>query len=425
MTSHIERLPVELFELIAACLDLSSYKSLRLASKKTRFLIHSRFVEHAFSRLKTTLGSPSLDRLVNVARLPYLRGAVKVLQIQLLTSNDYHALAAISRVGRYPPPKRFPRIPGIQDRHIKEESATFEYVVKSKYPTRLFDDLVRALRGFTSLTVVHFHPRESQLTRRRDLVLEDDHLFRSRCFEVVIDAIVHSHVRLSELRMAKCRRGSALHKEAILPLSALQIPAQTLQALQYCFSNLQVLTISALTVYEDVSGIPGWQKGIANILATAPKLKSLTLSLDRSNYVVSIIENMVSSCAPLELEALQLLFCAVRADDLVTIIRSQSATLQRVLFSDLRLSNGNWSSILLALKECEKLEHLRLCSQSDEEHPVRRLDVTRGNRAMTDMLDELIATYSDVSASQNNGFVETYHVAGLSLARSSTTVLGE
>ena len=86
MTSQIERLPVELFELVAASLELLSCKNLRLTSQRLRFLIHPLFVECAFSRLKTTLGSPSLGRLVNVSRCENLRGAVKVLQIQLLTS---------------------------------------------------------------------------------------------------------------------------------------------------------------------------------------------------------------------------------------------------------------------------------------------------------------------------------------------------
>jgi hypothetical protein len=428
MTSRLERLPVELFEFIAVHLDLSAYKSLRLVSHRSRFLIHSLFVELAFSRLKTTLGSPSLRRLVNVAQSPHLHNAVKVIQIQLLTSSDYHVLAAISRVGRYPPPKRFPSIPGIQDKHIKEEAPTFAYVVQSKYPNQLYEGLVRALRGFTNLTAIHFHPRGSQITESRDLLSKDDCIFRSKCFQVVIDAIIHSEVRLSEFRMAKCKRGTALHKEAILPFSTLQLPAQSLKALHHRFSHLKVLTISALTVYDDVSRIHGWQNGIANIIATAPKLKSFTLSLDRSNYVAAIIHNMIASFRSLELEILQLMFCALHGDDLVAIVKSQSATLRRAVFSDLRLMTGTWPSVLHALKECERLEHVRLSSLSGVEHPIRRLDVSRENRAMMDMLDELIVT-CDIRAvvpnPQGSGFVETHHHTALSLARISTTIPSE
>jgi len=428
MTSHLERLPVELFELVAATLNLSSHKSLRLASKRCRFLTHSVFVERAFSRLKTTLGPPSLNRLINVAQSPHFRGSVKVLQIQLLTSAEYSVLAAISRVGRFPPPKRFPRVPGIQDKDIKDEAPTFTYVVESEYPTRLYDGLVRALRDFTNLTAVHFHPRGSQLAESSSLLSATDRLFRSRCFQVVVDAIVNSEVRLNEFRMAKCKRGTALHKEAILPFSALQIPTQSLRTLHYRFSHLKVLTLSALSRNDDLSRTPGWQNGVGNIIATAPKLKSFTMSLDRTNYAAAIVHHMVASCACLKLEVLQLMFCALHGNDLVAIIRSQSTTLRRAVFSDLRLVTGTWSSVLHALKECGNLEHLRFSSHSGAEHPVRRLDVARGHRTMTDMVDEFIAVFdttAGASNSQESGFVDPHHHAGLSLARASTTVPSE
>ncbi|KAG9190859.1 EEF1A lysine methyltransferase 2 [Alternaria panax] len=433
MASRIERLPVELFELIAASLELPSYKTLRLASQRLCFLLHSLFVERAFSRLSTTLGSPSLDRLLSVSRCENLRGAVKVLQIQLLTSSDYHTLAAISRVGRFPPPKRFPRVPGIKDRHIHDEATTLKYVLESTYPTRLYDGLVRALRGFTNLEAVHFYPSNDQPTgRRRRLISEDDRLFRSRCFQVVIDAIVQAHVRLLEFRMAKCRRGTVLHKEAALPFSVLHMPAESLQALCHCFSHLQTLTVSVLTVSDDVSRLTGWQKWLVSIVATAPRLRSLTLSLDRSAYVASAIRNLVSSCTLLELEILQLMFCALHGDDLATIIKNHSTTLRRAIFSDLRLVTGSWSSILHALKECKKLEYVRLSSLSEEHHPIQRLDIRRHNHAMAAMLEEIIVSYDtqgDNSASQSSGFVEPHHITGLSLANLreglSTTVPSE
>jgi hypothetical protein len=428
MTSQIERLPVELFELVAASLELLSCKNLRLTSQRLRFLIHPLFVECAFSRLKTTLGSPSLGRLVNVSRCENLRGAVKVLQIQLLTSSDYHTLAAISRVGRFPPPKRFPRVPGIQDRHVHDEATTLKYVLESRYPTRLYDSLVKALRGFTNLEAVHFYPRNDQPAACRRLISEDDRLFRSRCFQVVVDAIVQTNVRLLEFRMAKCRRGTALHKEATLPFSVLNVPAQSLHALCHRFSHLQTLTISVLTVYDDISQVPGWQKWIASIVATAPKLRNLTLSLDRSAYVASAFRSLASSCTCPNLQVFQLMFCALHADDLVSMISSHSATLRRALFSDLRLVTGTWLSILHALKECKKLEHLRLSSLSEENHPIQRLDVRRENRDMAGMLEEIIAIYdtpADTLAPENSSSVGPHHVVGLSVnlrERLDTTV---
>jgi hypothetical protein len=323
-------------------------------------------------------------------------------------------------------------VPGIQDKHINDEAATFKYVMESEYPTRLHDGLVRALRGFTNLEAVHFYPRNDQPTACRRLISEDDRLFRSRCFRVVVDAIALSHVRLLEFRMAKCRRGTALHKEATLPFSVLHLPAQSLQALHDRFSHLQTLTISVLTVYEDVSHVPGWQNAIASIVAAAPRLKNLTLSLDRSAYVASAIRNLASSCRFPELEVFQLMFCALHAEDLAIIMKSHSVTLRRAIFSDLRLATGSWPSILHALKACEKLEHLRLSSLSEEEHPVQRLDARRDKRAMTDMLDKIIAAYNvktDSSMSQSSGSADTHNLVGLSSAslrqRRSTTVPSE
>ncbi|KAI5371698.1 hypothetical protein J4E82_009655 [Alternaria postmessia] len=98
------------------------------------------------------------------------------------------------------------------------------------------------------------------------------------------------------------------------------------------------------------------------------------------------------------------MFCALHADDLASMISSHSATLRRALFSDLRLVTGTWSSILHALKECKKLEHLRLSSLSEENHPIQRLDVRRENRDMADTL-----------APENSSSVGPHHVVGLSV----------
>jgi len=102
--------------------------------------------------------------------------------------------------------------------------------------------------------------------------------------------------------------------------------------------------------------------------------------------------------------------------------------LRRAVFSDLRLVTGTWSSLLHALKECENLEHLRFSSHSGAEHPVRRLDVARAHRTMTDMVDEFIAVFDTTAGapnSQESDFVDPHHHAGPPLARVITTVPSE
>jgi hypothetical protein len=88
MLSPIERLPVEVFDIIAANLHLPEFQNLRYASRQLHLFVYSSF-KHCFSDQTTTLGPSSIDRLVKIASHDHLRHAVKALHIRPLSHRDY------------------------------------------------------------------------------------------------------------------------------------------------------------------------------------------------------------------------------------------------------------------------------------------------------------------------------------------------
>jgi hypothetical protein len=403
----MERLPVEVFDLVAAHLDLPAYQNLRLASRQLHSLTFSTFTKQCFSERTTTLGSTSLGRLVEISKHDHLRSVVRALHIRLLNHRDYKTLKAISRVGIFPPPKRFPRVSGVRDEHINDEATTYDYVVKTEYPKRILDDLARALRGFSNLKTIRFRAKNSDRDGWLNSVPDGDQLFRAKCFQVVIDALMQSEVKLEEFSMAKGKRNTTLYKRANLPHTAFQLSPQTLQALQDRFSNLESLTISAMC-NDDTARVPGWANSIGTLVATAPKLKSLALSLDRITLFrphhaqgAAVFRSLAVSCRIQCLERFQLINCFIHAEHLDTFVRAHGS-LQQVIFSEIELLSGNWTSVWGALKEVGGLRSLRLADVMGTGSPVafrRRkngrtkitLDTVKDERPMSKMLDDLIA----------------------------------
>ncbi|CAA9958848.1 hypothetical protein PTMSG1_02383 [Pyrenophora teres f. maculata] len=407
MSSPIECLPVEIFELVATNLRLPSYRALRLSSRRLQLLVHAAFAKDAFSELYTTLGSWSIDRLIKISNHQHLRNAVKAIHVRLLTHLDYETLTSITRLGIFPPPKRFRRVSGVRDEHITDETGTYDYITGSEYPQQLYRGLVQALRGFPNLKVVRIRAKSYEPFQWRNNMPEGDQLFRARCFQTVLDAIIGSEVNLEEFAMTKAGPNAAPHKGVHLSCSGFKIPPQKLQALHHRFSHLQSLTLSVDTSYNTDKRLPGWEHAITDFITTAPKLRNLTLSLDRvlclSHHGVAIVRSLASACRLRELEQFRLHNVALHGDDLIKLIRAHAASLKKVVFSDIRLLCGDWSSIWNVSRECERLKFLRLFALNGEKAPVRfsrryterpniTLDTKKSGQPMSDMLDDLIVS---------------------------------
>ena len=405
MSSPIERLPVEIFEFVATNLRLSSYKTLRLSSRRLRLLVHATFTKEAFSELNTTLGSWSVDHLINVSSHQQLRDAVKAIHVRLLTHLDYETLTSITRLGIFPPPKRFRRVSGVRDEHITSEAATYDYITGSEYPQRLYDGLVQALRGFPNLKVVRIRAKSYEPFQWRNNMPEGDQLFRARCFQTVLDAIIGSEINLEEFTMTKAGPNATPSKGLHLSCSGFKIHPQRLQTLQRCFSHLQSLTLSVDTSYNTDKRLPGWEHAIANFISTAPNVRNLTLSLGRdlcfSHHGVAVIRSLASSCRLRKLEQFRLHNVALHGDNLAMLIRAHAASLKKVVFSDIHLLCGDWSSMWNMLKTCERLQTLRLFALNGEKAPMKfrrrytsrpniTLDAKKSEQSMSDMLEDLI-----------------------------------
>jgi hypothetical protein len=408
MVSPIERLPVEVFDIITLELDLEDYKQLRLTCRRLRHLGLSTYAKRHFSALTTTLGSPSLDRLVSISRHAYFRNNVTELNIKLLTSTDYYIMTVIRKVGIYPPPKRFPVVTCVQMAHIAGESTLYDDLLASNHAQCITDRLTRALKKFCNLKTIRFRVFESEPDwwQGRHMPTRDQK-FRSKCFQAVLDSITESGIRLEEFCMAKKPKNNSIRKAANLPIAALQLPVPLLSSLQHTFINLQSLTLSLFTACYGQSRGPGWEIGPDQIIALAPNLKHLALSLDRtvhiSHWSAIAFQLLAKSCRLSALETFHLVNCSIHEADLNCFVTTHAGSLRELILSGVQLLSGSWVSYWMSLKELRDLRCLRFGALQGTDMVLARyrmkkvrtkmtLDTIMSRRPMCDMLDDLVAS---------------------------------
>ncbi|KAF2850202.1 hypothetical protein T440DRAFT_468871 [Plenodomus tracheiphilus IPT5] len=365
MSSPIANLPVELFDLLAAHLDLLSFSNLRLCSRRLHLLSLTPFANQYFSRLTTSLGSASLDRLVQVAQHHHFSKAVAGLHVRFLYHADYCHLETIARLGIYPPPKRFavPSMPGITSRNIPTESTLYKDVSGHMYPKCIVDRLARALHSFRNIQTVKFYTR---LNHNGDdqVPCDRDNIFRIRCFQAVIAAITQSKIELRQLSVSKGSRTRPLHRSLRLPYTALHLPRETLQALQPRLSKLTSLTLSIDALHRTPCRPLGWEQTLSNVIALAPSLTELVLSLGHHDSITQHSLGMMHSLAlfgqALSLKYLVLSDCNVHEEDLTMLLTAQAASLRQLELSDVRICSGSWNSVITGCKTLETLERLQM-----------------------------------------------------------------
>ncbi|OAL52800.1 hypothetical protein IQ07DRAFT_341418 [Pyrenochaeta sp. DS3sAY3a] len=412
MVSPFERLPVEVFDIIALHFDLSSYCAIRLASQRLHLLSFSTFTKRHFSELSTTLGSASLDRLVSVSSQPYLCTVVTVLDVRLLNHRDYKLLTTIRRVGKYPPPKRFPQVTSVKPQHISQEATLYDDLCRAESSTCVVDRLARALAAFSNLRTMRFHARHPEpLGWHSSNMPEGDVLFRSECFRAVIDAVIKSEVQLTEFSMVKGKKKLRSSKNANLPHPAFQLPLPSLLALQHTFLNLETLVVSMTASHNEDARLPGWENGLSQLISTAPLIKHLALCLDRSHnishYGAAVIRSITQSCHLSKLQTFRLANTSVHEEHLAAFFTTHAASLSKIILSDTKLLTGNWSSLWTSFDVLKELRYLKLLSLQGTNAPVQfrhrsklRHSITleaNEERPMVAMLDDLITACNSES----------------------------
>tara|TARA_R110002003_G_scaffold103_7_gene8142 strand:- start:96 stop:1370 length:1275 start_codon:yes stop_codon:yes gene_type:complete len=407
MTSPIERLPVEVFDIFASDLDLPGYQNLRLTSRQLHVLSLSTFGKRFISHLTTTLGSPSLDRLVHLSSHHYFCDVVTRLDIKLLTHRDYKLLTNIAKVGIFPPPKRFPVVSIIKQEHISGEATLYDDVLSRRYPQCIVERLTRALHGFGTLKIIRFRTQNSEPTGWQSTDMPDgDQSFRTKCFQAVFDAINKSEIQLEELGMSKKKRTKALSKGLHLHYPALQFPFSAHSSLRHCFEHLHSLDLSIITSHNGNARVPGWENGLSHFIMCAPNLKNLALSLGRdkhvSDYSAAIIHSLALSCHLPSLECLHLVNTSLHEIDMTAILLRHVGSLRELILKNIRMLTGTWVSLLTSLKEVDGLQSLRLAlleglrssvvfRQRNKAKTKITLDVAISERPMREMLENVVA----------------------------------
>jgi hypothetical protein len=398
MTSPIERVAVEVFDIIASSLDLVAFQHLRLTSRQLHLLSLSPFAKRYFSRLSTTLGSPSLDRLLAISKHGYFCGIVVQLDIKLLTHRDYKLLTNIQKVGIFPPPKRFPVVPGIKQEHVSGEATLYDDVSgrSAKYPGCITERLTRCLGNLKVLKNINLRTHRAEPAEWQALPIPGgDTLFRTRCFKAVFDAVLKSGIQLDEFGMAKQAKTTKALNLAYPVLECL-IPS-----LGHCFEHLHCLSLAVVTA----SNGDARASGITQFIACAPNLKKLTLSLDRPALVSDPSATIIRSLAALHLPlltTLHLLNCAVHEADLITFLVAHASSITSINLSGVRLLSWDWETFWDSLKGLDQLRRVRLArlhwDPSEMQflwiHRKKRkfvIDAHRARRPMCELLDDLVA----------------------------------
>ncbi|KAF2024963.1 hypothetical protein EK21DRAFT_77580 [Setomelanomma holmii] len=408
MTSPLERLPVEVCELILCDLDLAGYRNFRIASRQLHLLSLSTFSKRFFPRLTTTLGSPSLDRLVKISNHQNLCDVVTRLDIKLLTHREYKLLTNIAKVGIYPPPKRFPVVSTIKHEHIKGEATLYNDVLSRKYPQCIVDRLTRALHGFSNLKTIRFRTEYSEPAGWVPVDMPNgDQLFRAKCFTAVFDAIFKSEVQLEEFGMSKKKKTTGLFKRLNLHYPALQFPFSSHPSLRHCFAHLQSLDLSIITTHQGDIRVPGWENGLSHFIMCAPALKSLALSLGRDKHVSEhsavIVRSLALSCHLPLLERFHLVNSTLTEGYMTAFMARHRDSIHELIFKNCRMMYGTWMPFLKSLQDFDGLQCLRLSLQEGLGSPgiiwpkpkaKITLDVQDSGRSMRDMLENVVAKHS-------------------------------
>lgn len=409
MTSPFERLPTEVFDMIAAHLHLAEYQTIRLASQRLHLLSLSTFTKTYFTKLVTTLGAPSLDRLLHVADHEHLSRLVTTLEIRLLNHRNYKDLIKIARVAIFPPPKRFPKVSCVRDQDVVRESTLYDDVHANRQARCITERLTRGLRGLSNLTAVRFRAHDMEpLGWKAIAVPEGDQVFRARCLRAVLDALSQSDTSLSTFVMGK-EKGFALTKCANVPYPALQLPLEYLHRLGPIFQELTHLTLSVVASHNGHNRLPGWENGLSRFVSSAPCLTSLSLSLDRkaqvSQYGARIMRSLSDSVQLDRLESLHIFNTTVHESDLTKFVKTHARTLHVIHLANVCLLTGSWLVLLSALNHVHNLHTLRLSSVEGVGSPVQfrhrekerrkvNLDSRRLGQSMQSLLDELVARSS-------------------------------
>lgn len=417
MTSPVERLPVEVFEIILSELDLEHYQQLRLCSRQIHSLSFSPFAKKYFSSITTTLGSPSLNRLANVSTHTYFRHAVTQLNVKFLTYRDYKTLMAITRCGIFPPPKRFPAVRGVRPTDVKGESTLFEDLKDPKHAKCITEGLARSLAHFDNIKTVCFRALHSE---PHGWVLRSmpssDQIFRQRCFQVLMDAIIQSGVKLEEFVMAKKTRTKPdkVMRGADLECPAFQLHGSAASSLSQAFDRILSLTLSLTSNRENSTLATSGEIYPSQFIACSTNLKHLTLKLDRGNYrsndSSTVFRHIAKFCQLPALESFNLVNCALHSPDLEQFLTANAYPLCTVSLTSVHALSGTWAAIWKALKRAERLQVLTAARLDSPDSPrsigkkypsKKTLDARNSKQGMDDMLEELIVScYGDKARAQ-------------------------
>ncbi|KAJ6023734.1 hypothetical protein N7540_004531 [Penicillium herquei] len=311
-TAIFPTLPVELIELIAEsveAVDPDSLLDLRLVCRDLQKKTFNHFARLFFSSIRTDLSEGSLSRINALAHHEELRPHVQGLAFMLRNG-----------IGRGLVWNRHPWGP---------LSAPMEM----EQIRRLRDNLVNNLINCRSFFIVCRYP-EGHPDLDRVTVTDAVAVF----FALVVD----SGLPVSSFHLVYANRSSRT-----LMMDMRRVPKLLYRQPKFrmAWSNLQKLSLEQYLTLDNFGFL-------LELVLSAPNLKTLLLNLGSHDVAAEFIHELAETASFTQLEELALFRTALRAKDLMTILKSAQNTLKNLTLYRISVpQEDNWSSVLKSLSQ--------------------------------------------------------------------------
>ncbi|KAJ5726982.1 hypothetical protein N7493_006009 [Penicillium malachiteum] len=305
-------LPVELIELIAQSLesvDPDSLLDLRLVCRDLQKKTFNHFARLFFSSIRTDLSEESLSRINALSRHEELRSHVQGLAFMLQNG-----------VGRGLAWNRHPWGPLSAPMEIEQIR-------------RLRDNLVNNLINCRSFFIVCRYP-EGHPDLNRVTVTDAVAVF----FALVVD----SGLPVSSFHLIYANRNSRT-----LMMDMRRVPKLLYRQPKFrmVWSNLEKLSLEQYLTLDNFGFL-------LELILSAPNLKTLLLNLGSHDLAAEFIHELAETASFTQLEELALFRTALRANDLVTLLKDAQDTLKTLTLYRISVpQEDNWSSVLKSLSQ--------------------------------------------------------------------------
>ncbi|KAF2875602.1 hypothetical protein BDV95DRAFT_591074 [Massariosphaeria phaeospora] len=351
MASHLERLPLELLDLITSYLPALEYCHLRLVSKQLHTNSLRAFIKRYFATIRTTLCWPSICHLAELSTIECYAKEIKLLDVRIHNWSDRKTMTIARRRG--------PEKVGCSDAN-KFNGSYQDLVEESQAPEDVdaVETLAQALKGFPNLHAIRIYTHAQYLGLLR--CAKRSH-YSTECFMLLLDALVESKTKLQELSMLDGKDMTSSTYSSMGKYQAFCLPSPRLPIMHETFVNLRSLSLCIDTTNVSITNAV-WENGICKFIYAATSLESLSLELDgyriESPHSSSIISSMAAEGRLARLQRFELASSMVDGPSLQRFLQQHLRTLRCLALVSVNADDSTWPTTLAFIRDTLEIEQL-------------------------------------------------------------------